>query len=684
MNTMYLPSSVLIKDVIVHLKERALRGKVLFKSFLCIFLLFNNLVISQQDPKKYQPVNIYGKLSELNPETEINRTEIEKLAPHDLGNLLQRVSGVSMRSYGGLGGMKTLSMRGLGGEHTKLLINDYPASNVQNGQTDFGLIQLDNIEKVSISLGNNQNHLTPISSQVMGSTIMLTTFENSFSHSKISGRASTTIGSFGQKEGFLALKKGGKSNFLSISGKYRDVDGSYPYQISMGDHTMDGTRRNNSFNEFFINLGGGIKWNGDTIKNRKHVLKLNAHVDASDKELPGAVILYNNTSDETLQTQNANVGANYTLLENKFRMRLFGVYNRRFLHYHDPSYFNQQGFLDNQYTTNSSTFGVNTTCKVNKFDFILGTDFEQSELKSNRESLGIPTRSTSNAMFKINYQTNYFEVNTALFNQFFIDKNRTISHEKYYNRLNPQFGIYSSEKLSKLFQFYAWYKHSLRPPSFNELYYSQIGNISLEPEETKQSNIGATFNKRMENTQLSFKWSGYYNLVDNKILALPTKNLFVWSITNVGKVEVLGTDFEMNLLHQFSTDLTVELNGNITYQTVEDISDRDSPTYKHQLAYTPKVSANSRLSAFYKNTSIHISSFYIGERYSLNQNNSANTLDPFLLFDTSLEYAFIFKKKHEIKVQAGVKNVFDKSYDFIRYFVMPGRNYFIKLSYELN
>jgi len=662
--------------------HRSIQEKKCVFFILLSFSLFSFTSLCQE-VKEFEDIKVLGNHKKLLPKVTIKKSEIDEMAPYDLGHLLQRVSGVSIRSYGGLGGMKTLSLRGLGGEHTKLLINGLPNSNVQNGQTDFGLIQLDNIEEVSVNIGENEN-MTPVSAQVYGSVVSIQTFENTFSSKKISAKSSATNGSFGQKEGFLAVKKGGKLNFVSVSGKYRQVDGNYPYRLQMGSTELRETRRNNRFDECFINVGTGFKWRRDSINGGQNILKINANLNGSNKQLPGAVILYNDYADETLETENYNIGGNYSFYKKHFKLKVFGVYQNKFLRYYDPSYFNLDGFIDNQYNTSIASGGINAFYKLNKFSFTLGTDVENSSLKNNRKNLGLPERFSNTTMLKVNYAHQLLEVYGTLFNQYYIDKNQDNEHRNEFNRINSQLGISSGENFSKVFDLYAWFKQSMRPPSFNELYYTQIGNTSLQPEDAVQLNIGGTFNKTLGKTSVGIRSNVYNNYIDNKILALPTKNLFVWSISNVGKVHVLGSDLEVNLTHKINKKLSVEAIGNFTYQEVTDRTDKESPTYNHQLAYTPKITSNGRLSINYKSLSIYSSLFYVGERYSLNQNTNSNLVDAFTLVDCSVGYRFKINETHLLKAQVGVKNIFDTSYSYIRYFVMPGRNYFLKIAYEFN
>ena len=68
--------------------------------------------------------------------------------PEDIGAVIQKFSGTSMRNYGGLGGMKTVSVRGVGSQHSTFLIDGFSLVNTQTGQINLGQIQTDNVESI--------------------------------------------------------------------------------------------------------------------------------------------------------------------------------------------------------------------------------------------------------------------------------------------------------------------------------------------------------------------------------------------------------------------------------------------------------------------------------------------------------------------------------------------------------
>ena len=164
---------------------------------IVLFLIFTQPLLSQEKTTELEEVEIKENHKKSSKNIHIDRSEMERLAPHDLGHLLQYANGVTLRDYGGLGGMKTVSMRGLGGQHTRFITNGLPVYNAQNGQTDFGLVQIDNFEKLEIEQGVSKQIL-PVGALALGNTIALQTFENTFSNQKLSVRSVNTAGSVGQ------------------------------------------------------------------------------------------------------------------------------------------------------------------------------------------------------------------------------------------------------------------------------------------------------------------------------------------------------------------------------------------------------------------------------------------------------------------------------------------------------
>ncbi len=168
-------------------------------------------------------------------------------------------------------------------------------------------------------------------------------------------------------------------------------------------------------------------------------------------------------------------------------------------------------------------------------------------------------------------------------------------------------------------------------PSFNDLYYGQVGNTNLKPESTTQYNLGLTYSRSINELipYVSVTADAYYNKVKDKIIAIPTKNLFIWSMVNLGKVDIKGIDIAGNISLQPWEKLRVNLSGNYTYQRALDMTEPGGKTYKQQIAYTPRVSGSGQAGIETPWVNLSYSFLFSGKRYMLGQNLRENRLDSY-------------------------------------------------------
>jgi outer membrane receptor protein involved in Fe transport len=234
----------------------------------------------------------------------------------------------------------------------------------------------------------------------------------------------------------------------------------------------------------------------------------------------------------------------------------------------------------------------------------------------------------------------------------------------------------------------AFYKRIFRMPTFNDLYYTDMGNKYLEPEYTTQYDVGITWKHAWAHNilrRLELKADGYFNQVDNKIVAVPKGNSqYRWMMMNLGYVEILGAEFQFKTDWQFSPDWRLDFGGNYTYQKARDYSDpKDNDpvagTWGGQIAYIPwhSASAMGTLTWLMKRNMdlmLNYSFIYTGERYHGSSNILANYEQPWYTHDLSLRYGL--RLRHvRLAATLEVNNVFDQQYDVVLNYPMPGRNF---------
>ena len=87
--------------------------------------------------------------------------EMLRLGVTDMADALHRLPGITLRDYGGAGGMKTVSVRGLGTKHTGVSYDGVMLSECQGGEIDLSRYSLDNVGSLSLVIGDNDDIFIP-------------------------------------------------------------------------------------------------------------------------------------------------------------------------------------------------------------------------------------------------------------------------------------------------------------------------------------------------------------------------------------------------------------------------------------------------------------------------------------------------------------------------------------------
>jgi outer membrane receptor protein involved in Fe transport len=609
---------------------------------------------------------------------EIDKSKIENLNPEDLAAVLQQIPGISIKNYGGLGGLKTISARGINGQHSGLILNGFTITNSQTGQIDLGTIPINNIESVDFSYSNEQNSLDAVSSFFNANNLRIETFANTFSKDTLQLRFDLKAGSFSQQDYFVGIKYKIKESFICLFTKYRQFEGNYPISFLNYSTLTEFDRINNDLKE----LNSGFSF-GSKIKNRGE-LKLHFTYGGFDKGLPGPVILYNNFSIQRLQNSNANLNLSYDHRFKNSNLRIYSSSRYDDLKYVDSSFLNSQGYQQSRYFNTNFTNGFLLKNKLkNGFVNTFGFENNYSKLHSISNFSSDVTQIHNRLFNSISQRSQNFTYTLTIAGQYLENKEIKLASRKSYLGVNPAFTLHANRRIGILGEIYLSVIRTTRFPTFNELYYNEIGNINLLPEHANQFNLGTNYFFKIKNNKLKFIPSFYYNFVENKIVAIPTKNLFIWSIQNVGKVQILGLDLQISFEKSFNDIWKFMTSVNYSFQDIKDYSSTTSKTYKNQIAYSPKHLFNINFLGQYKNVGLTINGNYNGNSYAFNENISSNIVPAFYIFDANLFYT---QKVHKssFRMSFSIKNCLNSSYFYIRNYFMPGRNYLISLSYAFN
>lgn len=80
-----------------------------------------------------------------------------------VADALRYFSGLQLKDYGGVGGIKTVNIRSMGTNHLGIFYDGIELGNAQNGQIDLGQFSLDNVEEISLYNGQRSAIFQPAS-----------------------------------------------------------------------------------------------------------------------------------------------------------------------------------------------------------------------------------------------------------------------------------------------------------------------------------------------------------------------------------------------------------------------------------------------------------------------------------------------------------------------------------------
>ncbi len=657
---------------------------------IAFLLLFSNLVWSQKDTSqvKLNPVEVKAdsSLKKSYPNAvyhELSQSEIQNSANDDLGTLISRMSSVTLKDYGGIGGLKTVAVRGFSSAHTGVLINGIPLENAQTGSVNLGNIRTEGIGKVAFWVGTVNDRSLPVKSNMYASTLNIIPYEQLENYKTFKVKTSMSYGSFNSIEPFFGLNARygkQKKNRIGMNVRYLYSDGNYPYRLENGDSILEGERENAIVRSIQGNLAGMHDLNKGKLSYRFSYYN-------DSKGLPGAVILYDSsTSHQHLKNQDFNGQFQYFLDEEKWSVLTYFKYNYNQTSYQDPDFLNSIGGIYDDYWMNTYYGGANFSIKVApRAEILIGADETYTTLVSSKNTLSNTWRSDLKALVGFNYSVWRIKIQANGMLTYLTDQNSGIqSFESI--KFNPflSFGIYPIK--NSLLHFRVFYKNSLRPPSVNEMYYNQIIK-DIQPETAHQINIGTSYKiqslKFFEYLNLGFDF--YKNFVRNKIVLIPTQNLFVWSVQNIGKVDITGLDFYLNFKTNSQKNFRLLWDFKYTLLLALDVSDPDSKTYRDQIPYTSKDNFSTLFGIEFFDFGLSWNINYGGPRYSLAENIEENKLPAYFLNDFSAYYNFRFKKnKHLLRIKFDIRNILNEPYVMVKSFPMPGINYNVKLVYEFS
>ena len=594
----------------------------------------------------------------LTPSQTLRGDMLRSLSATSVADALKYFSGVQIKDYGGLGGLKTVNVRSLGSQHVGVYLDGIRITNAQNGQIDLGRYSLSNMESVSLYNANRNERLQSASEYASAATVYMQT--------KRPTQTTYTMeygcGSFGlnKLKGYFALK-----NLLFIDAEYQHSDGDYAFRFRSEQEDTVGTRHNSDITFYRLEAAGFYKG-----------LSTHVYYYNSERGLPGPVI--RRLSDQWDSTdrqwdENFFIQSSYKHSWEHFGLKTNLKYSYDYLHYlQDPRTNAATMYCNNHYTQQDLYGSVAAAWNTRYVSLTASTDLRWSDLNADVYKFAYVYRLDSKSLLSAIASYRGFEANIALLYTHISDHTRGAASPL--SRLTP---MYLASWHGGPLTVRAFYKRIFRAPTLNDLYYTLVGNAQLRPEYTSQWDLGVDYKDR----HLHLAVDLYTSRIEDKIVAIPMKCQFRWSMVNFGLVRSLGISTTAGYDRTWGK-LVLSANANYTCQRDRDFSSPSDPEYKNTIPYSPLHSASLIVSLGYDGWSACTSWLYTGDRFALISNNKEDMLGAWQTVDLKLSKTFTVSR-HSLQTTIECNNLTDSRHEVVKRYPMPGRNWKLTLQWRM-
>ena len=609
------------------------------------------------------------------PQT-LKGAELQRLNALSVADALRYFSGVQLKDYGGVGGIKTINVRSMGSQHTAVYYNGVQLGNAQNGQVDLGRFSLDNMEEIQLFNGQKSDIFQSAREFGAAGNVYLTTRKPYFKpDEKVHVRGQMRFGSFALANPNIGVDvKLTESLSLTVDAEYVYSDGKYPFRyrrvLPTGETAYDTTaiRQNGDVNAVRAEMGLHHYYRTTGF------WRVHAYNYYSERGVPGAIVNNVWRNGERLWDRNSFVQA-------QWQDEWFGRWSTRFLAKYANDFTHYQNYderllpSNNKYTQQEVYLSLANKVEVfNWWELSLAYDYQYNTL--NRRNLLL-----EDAPESFSRHSHWLSAATALNIKEYLRMQASVlmtAVDQDKPRVTP--GVFFSFRPYPVIDLSinAFYKQSYRYPTFNDLYYTDLGNASLRPELARQHSVEVAYHKVTKLYDISASASYYYNRVTDKIIAYPKGQQFRWTMLNLGTVKINGVDAKADM--SFFLPMRFVLRGrlNYTYQTAIDVTNPNDTYYGHQIPYIPWHSGSVVVGLDWQSKrgdhyGLNYSFIYVGERYGQQENTIYNYVQPWYTHDLSI-YGEWGIKPVWLKANMEINNLLGQDYEVIQNYPMPKQN----------
>ena len=554
------------------------------------------------------------------------------LGETEYNQLLQGIPGLSIRSYGGPASIKTISLDGGPASHTKILVQGFDITNIQNGETDISQLPLPFIE---------QARFIPVAtgSQTGASDGLILLDPWSTGH-----RIQLSTGSFGHHATSIATTIAGpKWASRYLVGKRND-SGNYP--VTWRGDTFN--RQNNHFEQNYAATQSSL------ILSEQLFIKFLVLYSKQERGVAGLVYSPSTARrDDYILFWGATSGWITTKSQRHFRIS--GRSSKD--HYRDETYNINSTHSLESYTLNfdqstelNRSFTIDFSLKYS-IDHLNSRDAGFQKRNTLVNSIGLAWTPLKSISIKPDWQ--HYSVRGQV--------------DESVRQVNTE---WSPESLTN-FTATVSTGNSIRYPTFNELYWVPGGNIDLKAEHTTNHSLICEL--------VMSKW-GNLNV---QLFTKQSKDLIqwvpqgaYWSPKNIKSVSRTGWRLSWRWVFE-----RIPIDGFLSLGRVRAKYLEPGDHYKKQMVYTPQQTGAAALTWSPRRWTLHWQAHHTSEMISRYSWPEDIILPGVTLQQISAGYRFqVFSGKLHLVI--GLENLTDKIYESVQGYPEPGRTWRLTVTYE--
>lgn len=628
--------------------------------------------------ERLRAVMVYARYPLATQQT-LRGEELQALSTTSVADALKYFAGVQIKDYGGLGGLKTINVRSLGAQHVGVYVDGIRITNAQNGTVDLGKFSLSAMESVSLYNAHKQEQCQSASEYASGATVYLRTRRPTADSLSLQLR----MASFGTwlAKGNAQFAHKGWSGFLDA--EWTASQGDYPFRYHSAYEDTVGRRANSDIRYY-------------RIESALFKRGFASHIYYYDSErgCPGGVV-------RRLSDKYVNVGREWDrdffaqaswqqALGERHRIKVNAKYTHEYLRYCTDYPENQNtARVNNHYRQQDAYLAL--CYAFHPWDWLTvnaSYDTRYSTLRADLKRFEPVRRLDQKQVLAAQVEWRGFQAAASVLHQHY--KDHTFAHvgaADPLDKFTPSLSLaYTLHGLTLR----GWYKRIFRAPTLNDLYYTQVGNRNLRPEYTKQWNVGLEHHFGSRHWSTSVQADVYINKIENRIVCLPLKGTYSWSMMNYGYTFCRGLNATANARYNVRR-WTFSLLTSLTWQRDLNRTDpADKEVYNKPICYSPALSYGITAVATWRGLSLTISNLHVSERM-WSYADPEDILKPYDNVDLKLSCThplrFRRTKRPDLRTTLGasleVNDLLDEQYEHIPRYPMPGRNYKFTLTFTL-